>query len=274
MMFGLFFTLLGTAGSLAIYAACAPFRDSPFSDQVLTTERNLNSRALDRLGDIERDGKIRIAMISDIHQNYADFDQVLYAINQTTHIDFVANLGDFTNSGYNLEYDQFVDSYRTFRAPAFTLIGNHDSLGAGPQIFEKVLGPVDFYFESASYRFIFFNSANLENPEQFSPEWLKSTVDASTKPVLIFSHCSLQDPERFTGATALLMNSVLQDSKVKIILNGHNHVYNLASDSSGTALLQIARVQGNSWALLEITGNSLKITQKNNGFETVVPLKP
>jgi predicted phosphodiesterase len=273
-MWVLFLSLLAATGVMAVYTACAPFMDSPFSDQVLTTERNMNARAFDRLGDIESDGKIRIAMISDIHQNYVDFDQVLYDINQTTHIDFVANLGDFSNSGYNLEYDQFVDSYHTFRAPAFTVIGNHDSLGSGPQIFEKVLGPVNFYFESATYRFVFFNSANLENPEQFAPTWLKSTVDASTKPVLIFTHCSLQDPERFTGATATLLNSVLQDGKVKLVLNGHNHVYSLGADPSGTVLLQIARVQGNNWVLLEITGSSLSITQKINGIETVVPLKP
>jgi predicted phosphodiesterase len=265
---------LGFMTAILVYTACAPFVDSPYSDQVLTKQRNVNANAESRLPDIESDGKIRIAMIADVHQNYVDLDEVIYDINQTSKIDFVANLGDFTNSGYNLEYDQFMDSYISFRAPAFTAIGNHDSIGSGPQIFEKVFGPANYYFESNSHRFIFFNSANLENPAQFDPQWLLNTVNASAKPVIIFTHCSLQDPERFTGGVAALFNSVLQSSKVQLILNGHNHVYSLNTEPGGTVLLQIPRVQGNTWVLLEIAGTQLTITQKIDGTETVVPLKP
>lgn len=255
------------------HEGCAPFVDSPFSDQVLTKVRDMNATSISRLTNVEGDSMIRIAMIADVHQNYVDLDKVIYEINQTPGIDFIANLGDFTNSGYNLEYDQFMDSYTSFRAPAVTAIGNHDAIGSGPEIFHKVFGELNFWFESPTYRYIFFDSANLESAEAFHPDWLKSAVDSSTKSVIIFTHCSLQDPERFTGGLATQFNQIINDSKVKLILNGHNHTYSL-TDVSGTTLLQIPRVQGVSWVLLEIQGNQLTITRKIDGFQEVVTLKP
>lgn len=51
----------------------------------------------------------------------------------------MANLGDFTNQGSNMEYDHFAKSYEEIRSPKFTVIGNHDALGAGLFLFDKML---------------------------------------------------------------------------------------------------------------------------------------
>jgi len=248
----LLFCLLVATGS------CAPFVDSPFSDQLLRPERGLNPQNIARLSDIDADGVIRIAVFSDSHQNYKALDEVIFAINRTSGIDFVAGLGDYTNSGYNLEYDQFMDSIQPLRFPKIMAIGNHDSIGAGPELFRKAFGDPNFYFESASHRYIFFNSNNLEDPRNFNPAWLKSTVDSSTKPVFIFSHVQLRDPDRFFGTDAAILGSVIEDSKVQLILNGHNHVYDLLDDH-GTVMLQAARTEGQQWLLLEIQGTQLCI---------------
>lgn len=252
--------------------ACSPFQDSPFSDRLLSRETNINVNAMSEIGTAESDGLLRIAVMADSHQNYHDLDEVIYKINRTQNIDFVVNLGDFTNSSYNYEYSQFIDSFVTLRRPAFTVIGNHDSIGAGPSLFRKAFSEPNFWFETTSRRFIFFNSANLENPDDFDPLWLKSAVDSSTKSVIILTHCSLQDPERFTGDTATLFNNIIADSKVALVLNGHNHVYSLNTVSS-TILLQAARIEGLNWLLLEIQGTQMTISNMANGETTVVTLK-
>lgn len=251
--------------------SCAPFRDSPYSDELLRKERSLNTLQNSRLGDVEADGVLRIAVMTDTHQNYKDMDEVVYRINRTVDVDFVAHLGDLTNSSYNFEYDQFLDSWVTLDAPHFVTIGNHDAVGAGTSLFKKVFGPSNFYFESATKRFIFFNSANLEDPEGFSPDWLLEAVQSSTKSVIIFTHIPLQDEERFAGATAQTFEDVIDDPKTLLVLNGHNHSY-LLKDQNGTALLQAPRVQGAQWLLLEISGTQLNIIQ-HNGDSTWVTLK-
>lgn len=259
--------------ALVFIISCAPFQDSPFSDQLLRPERNLNLVNQDRLGDMDADGVLRIAVFADSHQNYEDLDRVINAINLQLDVDFVANLGDFTNTAYNIEYNQFLDSYVRIWSPAFTVIGNHDAIGAGPSLFKKAFGPGNFWFESNDKRFIFFHSANWEDPDDFHPEWLKEAVDSSAKKVIIFAHVSLRDPERFLGQVAQLFDSVIKDSKVQLALNGHNHVFRLGMDN-GTVMLQSPRVSGVRWLLLEIQGNNLTIKRMNTGEVIFATLKP
>lgn len=241
-----------------VTSSCAPFVDSPFSDQLLRPDRNLNQSSIAGLNDIESDGVIRMAVFADPHQNYKDLDEVMYDMNQTPEVDFVAGLGDFTNSGYNLEYDQFLTALDFIKKPKIMAIGNHDAIGAGLDLFHKAFGPSNFFFESNGRRFIFFNGNNWENPDDFSPDWLKSTVASSTKPILIFSHVSLLDEERFKGNVATALASVVNDPKVQLVLNGHNHVYQLTTSGS-TILLQVGRTQGHHWVILEIQGTNICI---------------
>jgi predicted phosphodiesterase len=201
---------------------------------------------------------IRIAIFTDPHQNYKDLDEVLFDINQAQGLDFVAGLGDYTNSGYNLEYDQFISALDSVKAPRIMAIGNHDSVGSGPELFAKAFGPANFYFESSTHRYIFFNGNNWENPEAFDPSWLKAAVDGTTKKVFIFSHVQLLDTERYKDDVLTTMQGIVNDPKVQLALNGHNHIYNLVV-SNNTILLQVGRTQGHHWVILEIQGNNLCI---------------
>ncbi len=256
--------------------SCAPFQDSPFSDQLLRSERNLNGMALGRMkpSKFMDDGVLRIAVLSDSHQNYKPLDRVINSINQTPDIDFVANLGDFTNSAYNIEYNQFMDSHTNIGYPTLIAMGNHDAIGAGPSLFRKAFGESNFWFESNDQRFIFFNSANWEDPNNFRPDWLKTAVESSNKPVFIFTHVPLTDTERYHGEVKAIFDGIVASPKVQIVFNGHNHVYLYRTSPEGTILLQAPRVDGNQWLLIEVRGQQLTINRYSPGEVKSATLKP
>lgn len=257
----------------AFAIACAPIQDSPFSDKLLAKSPRLNIKAMDKIGDVEGDGVIRIALLADPHQNYSALSSVINEINRTRNIDFVVNLGDIGNSGYNFEYDQYISTYVNLIYPGFTVIGNHDSLGAGPQLFRKAFSSPNFWFEAGNKRYVFFNSTNLEYPDDFNPQWLKHAVTSTAKAVVIFTHCSLLDPERFaTGEAAQVFNDVLNASNVVLVANGHLHAYGL-NNVNGTILVQSDRVQGDNWLILEIQGTQLTIRNMTDKTTAVVTLK-
>lgn len=253
-------------------SSCAKFRDSPFSDEIFNPSRDLNIQAQDGLGGVDNDGKIRIAVFGDSHQNYRNLEDVIGEIIEAPDIDFVVNLGDMTNSGYNYEYDQFLDSYTRIHMPIFSVIGNHDAVGAGPEIYEKVFGPSNYYFETGDQRFIFFNSANLEDPSRFNPQWLLDTVLSSTKGIIIFTHVPLQDEERFQGVNKTLMNQVMTNPRVQAVINGHNHIFGFHTENS-TQFVQCSRVEGIKWMILEIDNFNLGVTPFREGAAQWVPLK-
>ncbi|MBX3020644.1 MAG: metallophosphoesterase [Bdellovibrionales bacterium] len=256
-----------------IVMSCAPFRDSPFSDTLLRDDRNLNSVNMQKLGDIEADGVIRIAVMADSHGNYNDLDKAIADVNRTAGVDFVVHLGDLSNSSYNYEYDQFLAQYAGLSAPRFMVIGNHDALGAGPSLFRKAFGPSNYQFESAHVRFVFWNSVGLENPEDFDLSWLVEAVSSSSKPVLVFTHVPLDDPERFHGATLDQLMAVREDPKVLAVLNGHNHVYQLRTSTTGTQLLTNPRVENGDWVLFEIKTDGFHIKDNKATGATWVGFK-
>ncbi|UYL10461.1 metallophosphoesterase [Bdellovibrio sp. SKB1291214] len=239
-------------------SSCAPFVDSPFSDQLLRPERNLNAANMAKLDDFTSDGTITMAIFSDPHQNYKPLDRLAFSMNQNGPYDFIAGLGDYTNQGYNLEYDQFLEAYSRINGNKILAIGNHDSIGAGPELYKKAFGPLNFYMDNGNYRFIFFNSANLESEENYDPQWLKDTVTEASgagKKILIYTHAPLRDPERFKGDDAVIMDDVIKDPNVQAVFNGHNHVYLLGTDN-GTVMLQCGRVEtdkgGSHWLIVKI----------------------
>ncbi|MGE0526844.1 MAG: metallophosphoesterase [Bdellovibrionales bacterium] len=249
---------------LSLFAAtalmsCAPFRDSPFSDTLMRDDRNLNVVNMARIANIEEDGAIRIAILSDSHGNYEDLDLAIAQINATSRIDFAVHLGDLTNSSYNYEYDQFLAGYARLRPPRLTLIGNHDALGAGPSLFAKAFGPANYCFESQHVRFIFWHSVGMEDPDGFSVQWLANAVENSTKAVVIFSHVPLDDDERFHGAIRDQLIAVRDNEKVQAVLNGHNHEFALSASTHGTHLMTSPRVEFGEWVLFEIKVDGLHI---------------
>ncbi|WP_413583109.1 metallophosphoesterase family protein [Bdellovibrio sp. HCB288] len=242
-------------------SSCAPFVDSPFSDKLLRPERGMNIDNQGQIGDVDGDGEIRLGIFSDPHQNYKALDKVTFGMNQNGPYDFVAGLGDYTNSSYNLEYDQFIESLSRLDGPRLMAIGNHDSIGAGPELFKKAFGDLNYYMDRGGYRYIFFNSNNLESPENFSSQWLRDTVDGADTAglnVMIFTHTPLRDEERFHGQDAANMDYVIKNNRVKIVFNGHNHVYMLGTDN-GTIMLQCGRSeaeQGAHWLIVRLDTGS------------------
>ncbi|WP_413576507.1 metallophosphoesterase family protein [Bdellovibrio sp. HCB290] len=242
----------------ALLSSCAPFVDSPFSDSLLRPERNLNVENGNLVGDVASDGEIRLAIFSDPHQNYKALDKVTFGMNQNGPYDFIAGLGDYTNSSYNLEYDQFIESLSRLEGIKLMTIGNHDTIGAGPELFKKAFGDLNSYVDRPGWRFIFFNSNNLESPENFSSQWLRDTVDGASGNVMIFTHTPLRDEERFHGQDAANMDYVIKENKVKIVFNGHNHVYQLTTDN-GTIMLQCGRSEGDNgahWLIVRLNTGS------------------
>ena len=260
---------------IAFFNACVPFTDSPFSDQLQHPDRVLNENAISELPAIEDDGLLRFAVYSDSHQNYVELRQMITMINDEPQLDFVVGLGDFTNSSYNFEYDEYIRSVLSIRYPAVTVIGNHDSIGAGPELFQRAFGSVNFFFESAAFRFIFFNSNNIENQRDFSAQWLKDRIDETAKNTLIFTHISLRDDERYTNTDAAIFSSVIADTKVKAVFNGHDHVFTQATDN-GTIMIQSARVASTSgvhWLVVTIQTGQLCVLRKDTGESTCQLLK-
>ena len=105
---------------------------------------------------------LRVAFVSDSHGWFSDLRKAVTDINKRTDIDFVVHAGDLTDCGTTREFERTRDIMNDLKVPYVAMIGNHDFLGTGNQIYEAMFGPVDFVLIAARVKFLFLNTNAVE----------------------------------------------------------------------------------------------------------------
>ena len=178
---------------------------------------------------------------------------------------FAVNLGDMTDLGLALEYEAFASHIENINKPLFSVIGNHDTIGNGKAIYQKLFGAYDYYIDLNGLRFIFFNNNSLDfYSEGINLDWLRQTVQESVGPVLIFQHVNPLNSEYFNPEQQRKIQEILDPQKVLAVFHGHNHSFQ-TYEVNGVLIQQVARVEGGQYSEIQIANNSLNITNCSKG---------
>lgn len=126
-------------------------------------ESGINAKNIGRIRQA-CDGKdtIRMAFVSDTHGWYGDTKDMVADINRRDSIDFVIHGGDLTDCGTTREYEWVRDVLAGIRVPYVAMIGNHDFLGTGNEVYSVMYGPVDFSFIAGRVKFVCLNTNATE----------------------------------------------------------------------------------------------------------------
>ncbi len=104
----------------------------------------------------------RFAVISDTQRCYDETHDAVAAINARGDVDFVIHCGDVSDFGATREFMWQRDLLNRLAMPYVCLIGNHDCLGTGEDVFSEVFGNPDFAFTAGSTRFVCLNTNAME----------------------------------------------------------------------------------------------------------------
>lgn len=202
----------------------------------------------------------KIATISDSHSNYEDLRSVIEEITSRPDIDFVIHLGDFTDRGYNYEYDTFVRLLQKLKKPSLVVIGNHDSIGKGPQLYRRIFGATDFSFDFGQTKVIVANNNRLDFLDSWSADWLMEEVAASSsyERVIVAHHVDPDSANYFTPTQVMLFDKLYSENKVNLVLNGHQHVFQMQAQQDYVSL-QVPRVQDSQYNILEFQEGVLHV---------------
>lgn len=126
-------------------------------------ETDVNHRNIERIETATR-GKeeIRFAVISDTQRWYDETEDAVEALNQRDDLDFVLHTGDMSDFGLKLEFEKQRDILSGLKVPFVCLLGNHDCLATGLDVFRKIFGTEDFAFTAGNVRFLCLNTNALE----------------------------------------------------------------------------------------------------------------
>lgn len=246
--------------------SCSPLqRSSPFSELNVSTANDLNGQAIAELSKIPNASSgFTFIAIADSHQNYDSLRRVI-SVASKQEVDFLVHLGDFTNQGYNIEYDQYLQRMKELPFPFLTVIGNHDALVKGKSLFRRLFGEFNKTFEFQGYRIILFNNNNLDFYAEGGTdwEWLEKVVDESTQPIILLYHINPDNKDYFTPDELRNFERVLTGSKVRLMLHGHNHVFQ-TEVKNGILRHQVHRTQGTHWSRIHLTPSEISIETCSN----------
>lgn len=176
----------------------------------------------------------RFVMMGDTQRWYDETEDFVTAVNKRDDIDFVIHGGDLADFGLTKEFMWMRDIMNRLTIPYVTIIGNHDCLANGEEIFVKIFGMVNYSFMAGNVKFICLNTNALEYdysravPDfDFIEKQYEEKTEGHEK--TIFAMHVRPYSEQFNNNVArVFQRSIKEFPNLQFCLNAHDHTLNVS----------------------------------------------
>jgi 3',5'-cyclic-AMP phosphodiesterase len=165
----------------ALIIGCADVNEySPNQAFDNDTPQNINAKNIQRLLEKSNNDTLSIVFIGDSQRFYDEVDLFVETVNRQRGIDVVFVAGDITDFGLLQEFEWVVRSLDKLKVPYVSVIGNHDVVANGEDVFARMFGLLNFSFTYDSTKFIFHNTNSREYRGDIVPDldWLEKELAA------------------------------------------------------------------------------------------------
>lgn len=212
---------------------------------------------------------LKIALVSDTHYHFEDLEDAIDDINHRGDATFVVATGDITENGLKKEFEIFHDVMARLSVPYLTVIGNHDYLANGGEVYRLMYGDFNYQFAFQGISFVMFDNVIWESNKAADYEWLEHAMsesaesDETSHPLrhkIIFSHIPPFDGQLEEKRD--LFHSLLRKHGASISIHGHRHEY-FNDDLMGDGLhyVTVGSPEKRSYAVLTVTNDSVTVEQ-------------
>ncbi len=214
---------------VAVFYSCDMIEYHPYDGRV-SGEKGINAKNIKRIEESCK-GKetIRFAVISDTQRWYDETESFVKALNNRNDIDFVIHGGDISDFGLTKEFTWMRDIMNKLNVPYIVLLGNHDCLANGKDVFHSVFGEVNFSFLAGNTKFICLNTNALEFDYSHPVpdfKFIESEYNDSREEYkkTIFAMHVRPFSEQFNNNVANVFQRYIKEFRqLQFCLNGHDH---------------------------------------------------
>ena len=246
------------------FYGCSVFEFSPYEISLDTDKSDLTKKNISRILDINTNesDSFKIALIADSHSSYGELKKAIVNINEDKDILFVIHLGDLTDMGLKNEYQWCNDLLEELSVPYLTVIGNHDCLSNGIDIYKNMYGDLNYSFVLNNVKFIILND-NIWEFENNVPDynWLENELsdNSSFNNVFVIAHIPPFN-KQFNDDNEKEYKNMMSQNSVSISIHGHNHFfyYDRYYNDSIPYLL-VNKIGNREYCTMKIDEDSLKI---------------
>jgi Icc protein len=228
----------------------------------------VNARELQLLAQKVAGKTLRIAVSGDTQRTYKESQLFVDHINSRNDIDFVFLNGDVSDFGLLAEFEGVEKIYGQLKVPFITIIGNHDQLANGYDVYTRMFGVVNFTFNYGGVKFVCFDSNSREhnfNGQIPDMDWLSKNLklEPGVKNLIAMSHVSSIDSDfdsRLTAPYEALMNNT---PGVLASIHSHQHSAHLIYSENGKGIPYIITnaIVNRAYTLVDINNDKLTATE-------------
>jgi 3',5'-cyclic AMP phosphodiesterase CpdA len=221
-----------TLPTLLIFATlltgCDQFEFSPNQSFDNSSPSNLNAQNLVRLRQNAEDDTVTVVFAGDTQRWYDEQERFVKKVNSLENVDLVLLAGDISDFGILQEFKWVQKRLSALRAPYFGIIGNHDMVANGRQIFRQMFGPLNYSFVYGGIKFIAHNTNGLEAPGEHIPDlgWLARELHNTEGAdyIVTVSHVPPFNAVEF-GTESVMPYTRLLENTPNLLLSLHGHVH-------------------------------------------------
>ena len=171
------------------------------------------------------------AVVSDTQRWYDETEACVAAINARADVDFVLHTGDLSDFGARHEMEMQRDILLRLRQPWVALLGNHDCLGTGESVHQRIFGPSNSYFTAGRVLFVCLNTNCMEYdysepvPDFGFLEHVITSVPDSIMHTVVAMHVPPFDLEFNNNVARVFQAYLHQLPGLLCCIYGHGHRY-------------------------------------------------
>lgn len=246
-----------------ILAGCDWFEYHPY-DGRLNGEIGNNQKNIYLIEEaLKNKTSFRFVFISDTQRWYDDTKDCVNNINTLDSIDFVIHGGDVTDFGLTNEFLWQRDILQRLKVPYVVIIGNHDMLANGEEIFNSVYGIENFSFMAGNTKFVCLNTNALElDYSRPIPNFnfIRAQNDSTNtqhKNTIFAMHARPKSEQFNNNVADVFQDEIKKFPNLLFCINGHDHqMYQEDLFNDGVIYYEVANVKKRSYYIFTITGNS------------------
>jgi predicted phosphodiesterase len=254
------------------FVSCEAFDYSPHEIILDEDEKNIIEKGINHVQqNALKDDTIIFAMTGDTQMRLDEVHEYVAFTNNIGNVDFTLLCGDLSNYGLAEEFKWLNDELKKLNHPYIPVIGNHDFIANGPNIFKAMYGPFDYSFKVGNVKFIAINTNSMEFGFDGSVpniDWLESELNDSNKNTknFVFSHVMPWN-DAFDSNLEKPFADALAKGNVEVSFHGHNHNAGYSMPYNDGVRYIITGTTGNrSFVLVKIWNDGNEIEIKRTYF--------
>jgi 3',5'-cyclic-AMP phosphodiesterase len=252
---------------LIVLGCDKPFSYSPFEATVPDDLRNSTAKNLQKIRDRESatGNDFKIAVLSDAHYHFNDLRDAIDRINADTLVAFVVVTGDLTENGLLKEFEIFHQLMSSLNTPYLTVIGNHDYLSNGVQVYRQIFGPVNYSFFFKDFKFIMWDNIRWESNSEPDWKWFRAEISdrredqREASRIIPFSHIPPNDGQ--LADSAAVIHKLFLENGIRLSVHGHKHEYTNEQLYPGVRYVTIGSPDKRGYVELSMSPDSVRVSK-------------